>query len=197
MTNTVLLKKVVWGGSPTSTLPNLSLIHSFCCHFVHLFIKVLRNKFVCGGAHLLSHCGRPAGHRKYPWIVQKQSEGVWAHPPLPPTLITPLPPYSYNPPPPYSYGPVTFSPSFWNHRKDMSHPWFKANCLDVYEHLKITISFYRDVQTFEEAFSYACPKFISPVPPNFDAPPANFNRVSKFIVSNDKRNRVKLISFTL
>ncbi|KAK2549866.1 Eukaryotic translation initiation factor 3 subunit L [Acropora cervicornis] len=33
-----------------------------------------------------------------------------------------------------------------------------------------------DLQTFEEGFSYACPKFISPVPPNFDAPPANFSR---------------------
>lgn len=33
-----------------------------------------------------------------------------------------------------------------------------------------------DIQIFEELFSYACPKFISPVPPNFDAPPANFSR---------------------
>ncbi|KXJ28540.1 eukaryotic translation initiation factor 3 subunit L [Exaiptasia diaphana] len=32
-----------------------------------------------------------------------------------------------------------------------------------------------DLQAFEECFSYACPKFISPVPPNFDAP-ANYNR---------------------
>ncbi|KAK3752142.1 hypothetical protein QZH41_018499, partial [Actinostola sp. cb2023] len=32
-----------------------------------------------------------------------------------------------------------------------------------------------DLQMFEECFSYACPKFISPVPPNFDAP-ANYNR---------------------
>ncbi|EDO38083.1 predicted protein [Nematostella vectensis] len=33
-----------------------------------------------------------------------------------------------------------------------------------------------DLQMFEECFSYSCPKFVSPVPPNFDAPPANYNR---------------------
>lgn len=33
-----------------------------------------------------------------------------------------------------------------------------------------------DSQVYEEAFSFACPKFISPVPPNYDASPANFNR---------------------
>jgi translation initiation factor 3 subunit L len=30
-----------------------------------------------------------------------------------------------------------------------------------------------DVSVFEECFSYSCPKFISPIPPNYDAPPAN------------------------
>ena len=42
------------------------------------------------------------------------------------------------------------------------------------------------MQTFEESFSYACPKFISPVPPNFDAPPANFSRVSTKLFVNVK-----------
>ena len=49
--------------------------------------------------------------------------------------------------------------------------------------MKVNVFFFhRDMQTFEESFSYACPKFISPVPPNFDAPPANFSRVSILIV---------------
>jgi len=30
-----------------------------------------------------------------------------------------------------------------------------------------------DTSVFEECFSYSCPKFISPIPPNYDAPPAN------------------------
>ena len=63
--------------------------------------------------------------------------------------------------------------------------------------MKITILFFRDVQIFEEAFSYACPKFISPVPPNFDAPPANFNRVSELVVFNEKISKFKLISFAV
>lgn len=33
-----------------------------------------------------------------------------------------------------------------------------------------------DLAAFEECYSYACPKFVSPVPPNFDAPPTNYNR---------------------
>jgi len=28
-----------------------------------------------------------------------------------------------------------------------------------------------DISVFEECFSYSCPKFISPIPPNYDAPP--------------------------
>merc|ERR1712126_699329 len=30
-----------------------------------------------------------------------------------------------------------------------------------------------DIAVFEESFSFACPKFISPIPPNYDDPPAN------------------------
>jgi len=30
-----------------------------------------------------------------------------------------------------------------------------------------------DTVVFEECFSYSCPKFISPIPPNYDVPPAN------------------------
>merc|ERR1712034_136514 len=30
-----------------------------------------------------------------------------------------------------------------------------------------------DTSVFEESFSFACPKFISPIPPNYDNPPAN------------------------
>jgi len=32
-----------------------------------------------------------------------------------------------------------------------------------------------DTAVFEECFSFSCPKFISPIPPNYDAPPANFH----------------------
>ena len=65
-----------------------------------------------------------------------------------------------------------------------------SKSLSIHEHklyvvinffqLFLPFSFNRNLQTFEESFSYACPKFISPVPPNFDAPPANFNRVGHF-----------------
>lgn len=34
-----------------------------------------------------------------------------------------------------------------------------------------------EMSEFENSFSYACPKFLSPVPPNYDAPPANFHKV--------------------
>jgi len=30
-----------------------------------------------------------------------------------------------------------------------------------------------DIAIFEESFSFACPKFISPIPPNYDNPPSN------------------------
>ncbi|XP_064619382.1 eukaryotic translation initiation factor 3 subunit L-like [Lineus longissimus] len=33
-----------------------------------------------------------------------------------------------------------------------------------------------EMSEFENSFSYACPKFLSPVPPNYDAPPANFHK---------------------
>lgn len=35
-----------------------------------------------------------------------------------------------------------------------------------------------DTSVFEESFSYACPKFISPIPPNYDSPPVNSHLVS-------------------
>ena len=61
--------------------------------------------------------------------------------------------------------------------------WLFPNILQVTyipkTHFLFSVTlFHRDMQMFEESFSYSCPKFISPVPPNFDAPPANFNRVS-------------------
>jgi len=34
-----------------------------------------------------------------------------------------------------------------------------------------------DKQCFEECFSFSCPKFVSPVPPNYDAPPTNTHLV--------------------
>jgi translation initiation factor 3 subunit L len=30
---------------------------------------------------------------------------------------------------------------------------------------------------FETSFSFACPKFLSPVPPNYDAAPVNFHKI--------------------
>ena len=70
-----------------------------------------------------------------------------------------------------------------------------SKSLSIHEHqLYVVINFFqlflpfssnRNLQTFEESFSYACPKFISPVPPNFDAPPANFNRVRTFQQSSN------------
>lgn len=35
----------------------------------------------------------------------------------------------------------------------------------------------RDEKQFEETFSYACPKFLSPVLPNYDGPRVNLNKV--------------------
>lgn len=34
-----------------------------------------------------------------------------------------------------------------------------------------------DEAMFDELFSYACPKFITPSPPNYDEPLVNFNQV--------------------
>lgn len=34
-----------------------------------------------------------------------------------------------------------------------------------------------DKQCFEECFSFACPKFVSPIPPNYDAAPANTHMI--------------------
>eukprot|EP00270_Netrium_digitus_P006937 TRINITY_DN2000_c0_g1_i1.p1 TRINITY_DN2000_c0_g1~~TRINITY_DN2000_c0_g1_i1.p1 ORF type:complete len:535 (-),score=145.97 TRINITY_DN2000_c0_g1_i1:198-1802(-) len=33
-----------------------------------------------------------------------------------------------------------------------------------------------DETAYDELFSYACPKFITPAPPDYDAPPANYNQ---------------------
>ncbi|XP_078692228.1 eukaryotic translation initiation factor 3 subunit L-like [Branchiostoma floridae x Branchiostoma belcheri] len=33
-----------------------------------------------------------------------------------------------------------------------------------------------DMQAFEDSFSFACPKFLSPVAPNYEAPPANYHK---------------------
>ena len=48
-----------------------------------------------------------------------------------------------------------------------------------------------DISVFEECFSFACPKFISPIPPNYENAPANshlvrlFSSSSHFIKKND------------
>lgn len=34
-----------------------------------------------------------------------------------------------------------------------------------------------DVQEFEQSYQFACPKFLSPVPPNYDTTTATFNKV--------------------
>lgn len=37
-----------------------------------------------------------------------------------------------------------------------------------------------DEAMFDELFSYACPKFITPSPPNYDEPLVNFNQVRRW-----------------
>ena len=37
--------------------------------------------------------------------------------------------------------------------------------------------FFRDLKMFEDMFMFACPKFISPVPPDYDSLPENYNKV--------------------
>lgn len=37
---------------------------------------------------------------------------------------------------------------------------------------------FSDLQEFEQCFSFACPKFLSPVPPNYDAMTDQFHKVS-------------------
>ena len=32
-------------------------------------------------------------------------------------------------------------------------------------------------KVFEDMFAYACPKFISPIPPDYDSLPENYNKV--------------------
>ena len=32
---------------------------------------------------------------------------------------------------------------------------------------------------FEDMFAYACPKFISPIPPDYDSLPENYNKVGR------------------
>ena len=34
-----------------------------------------------------------------------------------------------------------------------------------------------DLKTFEDMFTFACPKFMSPVPPDYDILPENYNKV--------------------
>jgi len=56
-----------------------------------------------------------------------------------------------------------------------------------------------DISVFEECFSYSCPKFISPIPPNYDAPPANchmepFNlQLRMFMVEVQQQSIVPII----
>ena len=35
----------------------------------------------------------------------------------------------------------------------------------------------RDLKTFEEMFMFACPKFMSPIVPDYDSIPENYNKV--------------------
>ena len=34
-------------------------------------------------------------------------------------------------------------------------------------------------KVFEDMFGYACPKFISPIPPDYDSLPENYNKVCR------------------
>ena len=34
-------------------------------------------------------------------------------------------------------------------------------------------------KVFEDMFAYACPKFISPIPPDYDSLPENYNKVGE------------------
>ena len=45
-----------------------------------------------------------------------------------------------------------------------------------YFHLKLFLLF-SDLSLLEEMFSFACPKFITPSAPNYDAAPAKYHRV--------------------
>ena len=36
----------------------------------------------------------------------------------------------------------------------------------------------RDVKAYEEMFLYACPKFLSPIPPDYESLPENYNKAS-------------------
>ncbi len=35
----------------------------------------------------------------------------------------------------------------------------------------------RDIKAYEEMFLYACPKFLSPIPPDYESLPENYNKV--------------------
>ena len=35
-----------------------------------------------------------------------------------------------------------------------------------------------DLKAYEETFLYACPKFLSPIPPDYESLPENYNKVS-------------------
>ena len=35
-------------------------------------------------------------------------------------------------------------------------------------------------KVFEDIFAYACPKFISPIPPDYDSLPENYNKVGVY-----------------
>ena len=181
----------VWRGSLTSTLSGLSPIHwhSLCYRCVHFLLRSIGSNLYGEGLVNQVILDFLLGIENCPHFLITD---LWSPSPV---LLHPPSPYFVDPPPLTLIAlSCTFSPSFWNHWQDINHPWYNAICLDVSEHSKITISFFREVQTFEEAFSYACPKFISPVPPNFDAPPANFNRVNELLFVRTQNS--KLISFT-
>ncbi len=38
-----------------------------------------------------------------------------------------------------------------------------------------------DMKCFEELYTFACPKFISPVAPDYDGLPENYNKVSPLL----------------
>lgn len=43
----------------------------------------------------------------------------------------------------------------------------------------------RDIEEFTSNFSFACPKFLSPVPPNYDTPSVVNHKVCIYIYKNE------------
>ena len=55
----------------------------------------------------------------------------------------------------------------------------------------------RDTKEFESSFQFACPKFLSPVPPNYDAPQTNYHKEPFLLQSKvflDEVNQQRLLA---